>query len=241
MSDTRDQRSTEHEEWDELAAGYALDALDADEQMRITEHLATCEHCRASVDDHQLVAAQLGAIAHPEVSAEPPSWESIRRSVVGQTPDVADLSAHRRRRYELSRRSLSVAAAAVIVAGGGIAIWQGTTGGSSCSKSDGCHRVELDVAGGKTAANLTVHGQSVTMQTSGMPAAPSGKMYVLWQLPRDGRAEALTTFTAATPTAVTTSLDSTYSDTTGFAVSEEAAAPNPPESPSNQLATGIAV
>jgi anti-sigma-K factor RskA len=230
-----------HEEWDELAAGYSLDALEADEELRFAEHLATCERCRSSVDDHQLVAAQLGAIAHPGVSAEPPSWAAIREQVVGEATQVVDLSERRQRRYDVSRRSLTAAAAAVVIAGGGIAIWQSTTGGSSCQTSKGCHRIELDAAGGHAAASLTVNGQSVTMATSGMTAAPSGKVYVLWQLPRDGKAEPLTSFTASGSAPVTTRLNSNYTDTTGFAVSEEPAAINLPATPSNQLATGNAV
>jgi hypothetical protein len=66
-------------------------------------------------------------------------------------------------------------------------------------------------------------------------------MYVLWQLPTDRKPEPLTTFTATSASDVTTSLDSAYADTTGFAVSEETAAAQPPASPSNQLATGNAV
>lgn len=228
-----------HEAWDELAAGYALDALEADEEVMFAEHLATCERCRANVDDHQLVAAQLGAIAHPDVSAEP-SWDAIRTSVIGTPAAITDL-ADRRRRYDLSRRSLAAAATAVVIAGGGIAIWQTATGGgTSCAASSGCHSIELDAAGGHPAARLTVKGSSVTMTTKGMTAAPVGKMYVLWQLPRDGRAEPLTTFTAGGTSNVTTSLRSPYPDTTGFAVSEEPVAPQPPATPSNQLATGNA-
>lgn len=230
-----------HEEWDELAAGFALDALEADEELAFTEHLATCERCLANVDDHQLVAAQLGAIAHPDISAEPPSWAAIRGSVIGSPAAVTDL-ADRRRRYEGSRRFLAVAAAAIVIAGGGVAIWQSTTGGGgSCSASSGCHSIELDAAGGHPAAELTVTGNTISMTTGGMTAAPTGKMYVLWQLPRDGKAEPLATFTADDTRAVTTNLLSPYADTTGFAVSEETAATQPPQAPSNQLATGNAV
>jgi anti-sigma-K factor RskA len=231
---------SEHEYWDELAAGFALHALNADEEQSFLDHLATCEECAASVRDHELVAAQLGSIAHyRESDDEAPSWESMRAAVVGDRPTapVVDLDA-RRRRYELSRRSLSAAAAVLVVAGGGVATWQLTTGGSSCEASQGCHIIKLQ-AKGKTAASLTVRNASVTMDPTGMNAAPLGKVYVLWQQPRDGRAMPIREFTATGASAVTATLDAPYSDTQQFAVSLEPSGP-PPTSPSNLLASGLA-
>lgn len=234
---------TEHIYWDELAAGYALHGLSPEEEVRFTDHLESCEVCAASVNDLELVAAQLGSIAHYREDAEAPSWESMRDAIIStpqsSSPEVIDLAARRQRRYEISRRSLAVAAAVVIVAGGGVAIWQGTTGGAACSVSGGCHAIELDAAGGKAAATLQVRGQSVVMDTSAMAAAPAGKVYVLWQLPSDKPATPIKEFTAGsnTSSSVTASLQAPYSDTQGFAVSVESAS-LPPTIPHNQLASG---
>jgi anti-sigma-K factor RskA len=233
---------TEHTYWDELAAGYALHGLSPDEEVRFTDHLESCEVCTASVKDLELVAAQLGSMAHYREDAEAPSWESMRSAIVG-TPqtgsrEVGDLAERRRRRYQVSRRSLGAAAAAVVVAGAGIATWQLSSGGSSCSASSGCHAIQLDAAGGRSAATLQVRGQTVVMDTAAMSAAPAGKVYVLWQLPSDKPATPIKEFLVGSGSdAVTASLKTAYADTAGFAVSVEPANTTP-TSPHNLVASG---
>jgi hypothetical protein len=237
---------TEHEYWDEQAAGYALHGLPPDEQQAFVDHLETCEECVVNVRDHELVAAQLGSIAHyREPGDEVPSWESMRTSIVGDSaevdPVVVDLAAARRRRYELSRRSLAAAAAVVLVAGGSLATWQlSTGGGSTCSATDGCHLVKLDAAKGKTLGLLTVRNTTISVSPSHMPAAPSGKVYVLWQVPRDAKATPISEFTAGSGSPTPTgSLKVDYADTQQFAISVETAGA-PPAAPSNTLASGLA-
>lgn len=236
---------TDHTLWDELAAGYALHGLSPEEQVTFAEHLETCDRCTASVNDHELVAAQLGSISHYRDDDRPPSWASMRDAIVGPREPVAagdELAGRRQRRYDLSRRSLAAAAAAAVIAGGGVAAWQLTTSaGSSCSASDGCHVIELDAAGGKPAASLEVRGDTVTMDAAKMPVAPVGSVYVLWQQPSDGQATPIKEFSAAAgASTVTASLSVPYSDTQGFAVSLETATGAPPATPSNSLASGTA-
>src|SRR5581483_10933113 len=174
---------TGHSEWDELAAGYALHGLTAEDEARFVGHLENCTECAANIKDFDFVAAQLGSIAHyPEATAEPPTWESLRTAIVGDAREhggVTDLAGRRRRRDVLARRSLAAAAGVVVLVGGGVATWQLTTGGGSdCSAADGCHRVELAAAGGNTAASLVIRGQRVSMTpTSVMAPAPAGKTY----------------------------------------------------------------
>lgn len=232
---------TDHEQWDELAAGYALHGLAPDEEVAFVDHLETCSVCAASLKEHELVAAQLGSISHFQDIDQAPSWESMRDVILGARPEpsaVADLSAHRRR-YNISRRVLAVAAAVAIVAGGGIVTWRLANGGSpSCSASAGCHRIQLD-AGGRTLAAVVVHNDSVTVTPTNMPAAPTGKIYVLWQVPSTGRPTPIGEFTAGSGAPVATSrLSAPYSDTSAFAVSLEQAAGAPPTTPSDTLASG---
>jgi Anti-sigma-K factor rskA/Putative zinc-finger len=230
---------TSHDEWDELAAGYALHGLSPEDEALFIAHLASCPECTTSLNEHELVAAQLGSISHYQDDDEAPSWESMRAAILGDraaVPAVADLAAQRRR-YNVSRRILAAAAAVVIVAGGGIAVWQLTSGGSSCSASAGCHKIQLD-ASGKTLASVIVRNNAVTVTPTDMPAAPSGKVYVLWQLPRSGRATPLGEFTAGSKAPVSAGLlHAPYGATTAFAVSLEPSG-TPPATPSNMLATG---
>jgi hypothetical protein len=248
----------EHVEWDELAAGHALDALSPEEELSFTAHLETCARCQASVDDHTLVAAQLGAIAMSDEQLETPSWASIRNAVVGEPQadagDDADLPASvadvvdlgdRRRRYDVSRRVLAAAAAVVVLAGGGIVAWRiqsnGNAAGPGCGTTPGCHTVALDSTSGAQAASLTVQGDVITMIPTHMKPAPAGSEYVLWQQPADGRPIAVKVFTATGSDAVATATTGVaYSDTTSFAVSEERSGPVPPKPTTPLLAVGTA-
>jgi anti-sigma-K factor RskA len=248
---------SDHTEWDELAAGYALNALTPDEESAFTAHLETCEACQAAVDDHVFVAAQLGAIAMSDVQLETPSWSSIRSSVVdapqdagsdvnrmpASVADVVDLS-DRRRRYATSRRVLAAAAAVVVIAGGGIVAWRAQSGGDTtarCGTTAGCHTVALASASGARAASLTVQGDVITMLPTGMKPAPTGSEYVLWQLPADGRPIAVKVFTATGKGVVAKATTGVaYADTTAFAVSEERSGPVPAKPTTPLLASGTA-
>jgi anti-sigma-K factor RskA len=248
----------EHSFWDELAAGYALHGLSAEEEASFSTHLETCEQCAASLRDHALVAAQLGSIAHYRETDEDtaPTWDAMRASILGAPSPasvgagspgdsdtvVVDLTAHRRR-YAASRRLLAAAAVVAVLAGGGVATWRLTTGGSAaCVRGAACHTVKLDAAGGKMEASVVIaRNADATVTPSGMAPAPAGKVYVLWQLPRDGRATAVVAFKAGSATATATAaLPAAYADTSGFAISEESAGAAPYTTPSNTLASGSA-
>src|SRR4051812_16508365 len=117
----------DHDHWEQLAAGFALDALEPEESADFAAHLASCAQCQELVDEHALVAAQLGSLAGDDVS--PPPWSAIRAGVVGesQRTSEADVVVLRRRpRFA----TLAAAAAAVAVAGGAVATWQLTRDGN---------------------------------------------------------------------------------------------------------------
>jgi anti-sigma-K factor RskA len=175
---------SDHEQWDELAAGYALDALEPEETAVFTDHLRTCELCTEAVADHALVAAQLGTLAGE--AGQAPAWSSVRTGVLGAP--VVSLE-ERRSRRRLSVPQLTSAAAALLVAAGAV-VW--TLGGSdpqslqdntlaACSRSSDCHVVAL-----QDKAKLVVQGSSVRMLPEHLPAPPTGRVYVLWQLPPGG-------------------------------------------------------
>jgi len=100
--------------------------------------------------------------------------------------------------------------------------------------------VRLDAAQGRSLANLTIRNNSVTVTSTHLAAAPAGKVYVLWQVPRDAKATPISEFTAGSGDATATgALSAPYSETQQFAVSLEPAGP-PPAAPSNTLASGLA-
>lgn len=173
----------DHEHWEELAAGHALNALEPGEEATFAAHLASCPRCQDVLDDHAFVAAQLGTLASAE---EVPSWDRIRAGVVGSA-DVVSLETERTRRR--GSRWLGAAAAVVLLAGGMTALLVGRTSSSTqqevlsaCAASTSCRVVHL-----QDAADLVIDGGHARMLALRMTPAPAGKEYVLWQLPRDGR------------------------------------------------------
>jgi anti-sigma-K factor RskA len=83
-----DQPAVSHAEWDELAAGHALDALEPAEDQRLAAHLAVCARCRHNLDDYALVAAQLGSLADEEDPA--PAWHRVRPIALADIAESAE-------------------------------------------------------------------------------------------------------------------------------------------------------
>jgi anti-sigma-K factor RskA len=69
-----------HPEYEELAAGYVLGALEPDDEHTFQQHLGGCPVCEANVRELEAVAGELAYAAPP---VEPPDslWAGIRRQV----------------------------------------------------------------------------------------------------------------------------------------------------------------
>ena len=161
----------------ELTAGYALDALDPDEQAQYEAHLATCEPCRDELQGFWQVSASLARAAG---GPRPPA--ALRSRILEQArserPNVVPL----RRRFTLPvLLPAAVAAAAVIVIG----IW---AVGLSRELDDA--RGDLAVLGDPNAqvfesakgeANLVVTPSGeAALVVRRMAPAPAGKDYQIW-------------------------------------------------------------
>jgi anti-sigma-K factor RskA len=240
-------RDPGHERWDELAAGYALDALEPAEEAELMAHLDECDICRGALRDHELVAAQLAALAD-DADVTPPAWSSIRTGIVGAAPatgadGVVDLSERRARRFRPARILTAAAAAVVIVAGVVTAVT--VTGGdssrdaaiSACRAQSTCHVVELS-RGSHERAVVLVRNNDMQLLPTHLSALRSGRVYALWQLPRDGKPTLLRQPVAAGRD-MTAQLALPYDDTAAFALSVEPAGP-PASAPTTVVAVGTA-
>lgn len=91
----------DHEQWEELAVGHALHALEPADHEAFTRHLASCDACQKLVAEMHDVAADLAYAAEP---ADPPAstWSAIAAAVAASErpplPPAAVDPTHPRRR-----------------------------------------------------------------------------------------------------------------------------------------------
>ena len=232
-----------HERWDELAAGYALDALEPAEEVELLAHMEQCSSCRDALRDHEYVAAQLAALAD-DAHAPPPAWSSIRTGIVGETPvpQVVDLAEQRVRRRQ--PRLLGAAAAVAVLAAGGIVVATQVGGKSAtqqaisdCRSSSACHVVQLDRGARERAVVLVRDGNARLLPTN-LPSPGADKVYALWQLPRAGKPTLLAQ-PVSNAGSSTAPLVMGYDETAAFALSVEPEGPRA-TSPTTVVAIGSA-
>lgn len=176
-----------------LSGAYAVDALDDLERARFEEHLSACAECRAEVASLQDATLLLSELSETRPSA------ALRAKVLADIttvrplpPVVARMEARRPRRWS---GLVAAAAAAVLVVGGSTYVWQQVDGSSSVQLSAAdqvigsadVERIDLDFPDG---AHATVYRSvalgKAALETTKMPAPPSGQVYQLW-LQKNGR------------------------------------------------------
>src|SRR6185312_11251321 len=99
----------------DLTAGYALDALDPDERARYEEHLASCESCRAELQEFWQVAGALGRAAG---GPTPPA--SLRDRILQQARDERPNVVPLRRRITVPVLASAAAVAALVAVALGV-------------------------------------------------------------------------------------------------------------------------
>lgn len=240
------QPDDSHRLWEELVAGHALHALEPADELRLLAHVDACPSCPERLDEFALVAAQLGALAHDE--SRPPGWAEIRERLVVPPPATTSRTTVTRMpvRRPLASRILA-AAAAVTIVGAAVVVsvrlesGQPATGIAAltaCRQQTGCEVIQLHGSRGDTAAVLVDAGRASIVPIK-MPVAPAGRMYVLWQLPRDGSPIPVVTFGGGIRQTSSVPLVTGYDDTAAFAVSLEPAGPMPTR-PTDVVAVGAA-
>lgn len=190
----------DHTHYDELAAGYALHALDPEDELEFAGHVEDCPRCLQALADYAEVAAALAdtapaaepdqhlgdrilaaAAADRSLSnggrpAGPPAAVDGDNNQAGKpSAGVASLRQRQHRRRRSPRRlPLAAAAAAVLIAGGGI--WAGLSGNGG------------SVVGQSTVAGcLRAHQCREVELTDAAGHAPAAKVIVtagsVWLMP----------------------------------------------------------
>ena len=147
----------------DLTAAYALDALDPDEAEAYERHLTQCEECREQLAELNETATNLAFAA---VAPAPPARlrASILDAAAAERSNVVPLL---RRRWVARGLAVAAAAAACIAVGLAVSLSQ-----SSPTKL--------------TASVVLGPNRTATLHISGLSAAPSGKTYEAWVIPKGG-------------------------------------------------------
>jgi anti-sigma-K factor RskA len=146
----------------ELTAAYALDALDADEAEVYEKHLGQCEECREQLAG---LSETTGALAFGTVAPAPPP--RLRAAILERAAaERSNVVPFARRRWVARGLAVAAAAAACIVVGLAVAL----------TRSSNSPMVSM-------ALSRHANGQA-TVRFTGLEAAPSGKTYELWVIPK---------------------------------------------------------
>ena len=190
----------EHARFEELAAGYALNALEPGDEELFLAHLPSCAVCERALAEHLETAAHLAYAADP-VDLPPALLDQIRDDVAASgralppaAAPVVSLEAERARRRPLSRTWLGAAAASVLVLA--LLSWNAVLmhdRSQSDQRADRLtaavtlleqgRRIPLADDSGRTVATAVMQGdRTVSLVVDGLPANNrSTSTYVLWQ------------------------------------------------------------
>jgi anti-sigma-K factor RskA len=164
----------------ELTAAYALDALDADEADAYEEHLGQCEECREELAELNDTAASL---AFATVAPVPPA--RLRTAILDQAAaERSNVVPLRRRRWVT--RGLAVATAAAACVAVALALTVG--------RSNHEHFVSMGFTRGANG--------NATLMVSGLDAAPKGKTYEAWVIPKGKAPRPAGLFEGGKPTTI---------------------------------------
>ena len=189
---------TEHL-WSELAAPFALGALDPAERVAFERHLETCADCRAEVQSFREVA---GLLAQGAPAATPPP--ALRERVLRTARDVRPIAT--RRRAVLPWAAAAAAALAVVA---GYGYWRARAESRALQATVATATAQLDstrqvmaalLDSGVAITDLAATGKAPSMRlywnrtrnivvvaAFDLPPAPAGRTYQLWAIEK-GRA-----------------------------------------------------
>jgi anti-sigma factor RsiW len=159
--------------------GFALEALDPEEERAVSDHLPGCARC--STELRERIYPALGVLAESVEQREPPPelrerlLEIVREEAAAASQPAAP---RRRRRLRLGplvlRPAAALAAIAVLLAGvGGYLLRDGDDGG-------GASTVPVTQSPAGIGGSLVVAEESAMLSVHGMPQLPKGAVYQLW-------------------------------------------------------------
>jgi anti-sigma-K factor RskA len=175
----------------ELTAGYALDALDADERSAYEAHLAGCEHCQQELESFWMTTEALAVAASgPEPSAA--LRGRILTAVRAEPPqNVIPLESRRRRAAPVLGGVAAVAAVVALAVG----LWTSSLSSDLDETRAALERAQANAAvladpGARTVSLEAGEGRLVVdadgravLVLDGLDPVGSGRTYEMWIVP----------------------------------------------------------
>ena len=238
-----------HQDWEEIAAGHALGALEPDDEQRFEAHLRTCAECRQVLLDTEAVMAEL-ALA-PEQATPPPELKSRLlaaihdasdepRMMAVSSPDTLEIIRRRRSaRAALTAHwvRLSAAASVILLAVIAAGVWTLHSGNAQQDPQF----VALQTSAGKTdLATVELLGDRAWVIPTAMPDNDSAdSQYVLWAVPPHGDPVAIGGFDVEAGHAVVAvgHVRQTLASVAAFAISKESGR-TVPDKPTDVVGSG---
>jgi anti-sigma-K factor RskA len=199
-----------HSEYEQLAAGYVLGALEPDDEHVFQRHLGGCSECEANVRDLEEVVGTL-AYAAPPVDPPETLWASIQREVRREArPEArrAPPQPQPQPRVVRPRRRASpwvgrLAAAAAIVAVAALSVWNLNLRDENAGYRDRVTALEqatrllnepdtakVTLEGSAAGAHATVLAAPAqdrgVLIVENLPPLQRDKVYELWGIPERG-------------------------------------------------------
>jgi hypothetical protein len=209
----------DHSSFEQLAAGYAVHALEPEDELAFQAHLVACPVCQRDLVGHEAALAALGHGA----SAEPPPalLAGIRTAVAAEPraaagprpeperpPQPAPVSMLRPRSWSVRRWPAMVAVAAAAALLVGLGGWnaallrdreQQTARGDAWAtavealQQDGARTVPLR-GEGDVRVVAVLAGDAMSLVVDGLPPNPADTVYVMWAQDPSGAVRAVGTF-----------------------------------------------
>ena len=193
-----------HSEYEQLAAGYVLGALEPDDEHVFQRHLGGCSECEANVRDLEEVAGTL-AYAAPPVDPPETLWASIQREIRPERRRVQPQPVRRRR--WASPLVARLAAAAAIVAVAALSVWNLSLRDENAGYRDRVAALEqaTRLLNQPNTAKVTLEGSAAQAQATVLASSAQGrgvlvvenlpplqrdKVYELWGIPDRGNGRA---------------------------------------------------
>jgi anti-sigma-K factor RskA len=184
----------------QLAAAYALDAVDERERAEFESHYPTCAVCRPEVAGFRETLSQVAAAV---AVSPPPSLKANVMAEIGNTrqlspllpESVVDLATHRNAKQRMVR-SLSIAAALIVIAVGAFAVGRHSGAGSGYAtaaaavfeqpdaRTTPLDKTDAATGAGAASASIKVvwspSDKKAVVVGDGLPDPGPGKAYELW-------------------------------------------------------------